>query len=129
MHAWKPRRYNNWYLWYFRPTILVLQKCSKFERISGFNYSFTTEKGQFIEWMAQLDLRINSIPLKIKTDAPRKKCPYLELFWSAFSRIRTNYGEIYGKMRTRITPNTDTFLRSDDECRCLFKETQYPWKY
>ena len=28
----------------------------------------------------------------------RKKCPYSEFFWSAFSRIRT-----------RITPNTDTF--------------------
>ena len=24
----------------------------------------------------------------------RKKCPYLELFWSVFSRIRTEYGEI-----------------------------------
>ena len=24
----------------------------------------------------------------------RKKCPYSELFWSAFSRIRTDYGEI-----------------------------------
>ena len=24
----------------------------------------------------------------------RKKCPYLELFWSAFSRIWTEYGEI-----------------------------------
>ena len=23
--------------------------------------------------------------------APREKCPYLELFWSAFSRIRTDY--------------------------------------
>ena len=23
-----------------------------------------------------------------------KKCPYSELFWSAFSRIRTEYGEI-----------------------------------
>ena len=56
----------------------------------------------------------------------RKKCPYSELFWSAripkFSRIRTEYGEILrispysvimrenaGKMRTRITLNTDTF--------------------
>ena len=28
----------------------------------------------------------------------REKCPYSELFWSAFYRIRT-----------RITPNTDTF--------------------
>ena len=23
-----------------------------------------------------------------------KKCPYSQLFWSAFSRIRTEYGEI-----------------------------------
>ena len=46
-----------------------------------------------------------------------KKCPYSELFWSAFSRIRTEYGEIRsthiqlecGKIWTRITPNTDTF--------------------
>ena len=32
------------------------------------------------------------------TKALRKNCPYSELFWSAFSRIRT-----------RISPNTDTF--------------------
>ena len=46
------------------------------------------------------------------------KCPYSELFWSAFFRIGTEYGETpysvpmrenAGKMRTRITPNTDTF--------------------
>ena len=35
----------------------------------------------------------------------RKKCQYSELFWSAFSHIRTECG----KLRTRITPNTDTF--------------------
>ena len=29
----------------------------------------------------------------------RKKCPYAELFWSLFSRIRTEYGEIQ-----RISP-------------------------
>ena len=45
----------------------------------------------------------------------REKCPYLELFWSAFSRIWTEYGEIRSirsecrKMRTRITSNTNTF--------------------
>ena len=40
----------------------------------------------------------------------RKKCPHLALFWSAFSRIRTEYGESEcEKMRTRITPDTDTF--------------------
>ena len=32
----------------------------------------------------------------------RKKCPYSELFWSAFSRIRTEYGE-----SVRIRENTD----------------------
>ena len=54
--------------------------------------------------------------------ALHQKCLYLELFWSAFSRIRNEYGEILsispysvrmgenvGKMRTRISPNTDTF--------------------
>ena len=61
--------------------------------------------------------------------AVRKSCLRLwrlKLFWSTFSRIRTEYGEIPGlnterypvslriqseceKMRTRITPNTDTF--------------------
>ena len=48
----------------------------------------------------------------------RKKCPYSELFLFMFSGIWTEYGEIpsifriqpeCGKMRTRITPNTDTF--------------------
>ena len=41
----------------------------------------------------------------------RKKCPYSELFWSASSRIWTEYGDIrsIAKIRTRITPNTDIF--------------------
>ena len=48
----------------------------------------------------------------------RKKCPYSELFWSAFSRIRTEYGAIgvslciqseCGKMQTRTTRNTEFF--------------------
>ena len=55
-----------------------------------------------------------------------KYCPYSELFWSVFSRIWTEYGEIRSiesecrsrsiqsecrEMRTRITPNTDTFYK------------------
>ena len=35
----------------------------------------------------------------------REKCPYSELFWSAFPCIQTGYV----KTRTRITPNTYTF--------------------
>ena len=39
-----------------------------------------------------------------------KKCPHSELFWSAFSRIRTEYGQIRSNENAdRITPNTDTF--------------------
>ena len=34
---------------------------------------------------------INGCPQR---DLLRKKCPYLELFWSAFSCIRTEYREI-----------------------------------
>ena len=58
---------------------------------------------------------ISNIKLTMTSHSLREKCPYSELFWSAFSRIRTEYGEILriqsecGKMWTRITPNTDTF--------------------
>ena len=43
----------------------------------------------------------NLIPL-------REKCPYSDFFWSIFSRIWTNYGDILDQeTRTRKTPNTD----------------------
>ena len=38
------------------------------------------------------------IGVKSQHSTLRKKCPHSELFWSE-----------YGKMRTRITPNMDTF--------------------
>ena len=39
----------------------------------------------------------------------REKCPYSELFWSAFSRIRTEYGEIrsISPYSVRMRENTD----------------------
>ena len=40
----------------------------------------------------------------------QEKCAYSEFFWSVFSRIWTEYGEILrGKIRTRKISNTDTF--------------------
>ena len=36
-----------------------------------------------------------------------QKCPYSELFWSVFSAYGVQSER--GKIRTRITPNTDTF--------------------
>ena len=47
--------------------------------------------------------------------ALHRKSSYSELFWSVFSRIWTEYGEMLRiqsncvKIRTRITPNKDTF--------------------
>ena len=35
-----------------------------------------------------------SIFIALSTNALRKKCPYSELFWSTFSHIWTEYGEI-----------------------------------
>ena len=48
---------------------------------------------------------ISNIPKYI---AMLKKCTYSELLWSVFSRIWTEYEESR-KIRSRITPNTDTF--------------------
>ena len=48
-------------------------------------------------------VKYETVQLEWKT--LREKCSYSELFWSAFSHIRTEYG----KMRTRITPNTGSF--------------------
>ena len=44
-----------------------------------------------------------------KIVTPRKKCPYSELFWSVFSRIQTEYGEIRSifPYSVRMRKNTD----------------------
>ena len=41
----------------------------------------------------------------LRKESLREKCPYLEFFWSVFSRIQCECG----KIRTRKTPNTDSF--------------------
>ena len=62
---------------------------------------------EYLEYI-QLNIQLEKVSL-------REKCPYLELFWSAFSRKRTEYcvslciQSEHGKIRTRITPNMDTF--------------------
>ena len=65
----------------------------------------------------------------------REKCPYWKLFWSAFSRIRTVYGEISqtecGKIRTRTTPNTGTFyaVTGKEFHQWIFVNSQYFFAY
>ena len=48
--------------------------------------------------------------LKCLSFALRKKCPYPELFWSVFSRIRTEYGEIQS-----ISPYSFQMLENTDQ--------------
>ena len=64
----------------------------------------------------------------------REKCPYSELFWSAFSGIRTEYGEILGispysfRMWENVDQNSSKyghFLRSKS-CS-VFRKNIY-WK-
>ena len=40
----------------------------------------------------------------------RKKCPYSEFFWSAFSRIWTEYGEIF-----RVSPDSFRMRGNTDQ--------------
>ena len=51
----KLRKYDN-HCYYLLATIPVLQKHSKFERMSGCNYSFVIEKVYLIEWMTATGL-------------------------------------------------------------------------
>ena len=59
----EPRRNHNQYQ-YLLATISVLQKHSKFERMSCCNYSFIIKKGNSSNGWLQLNLQINSIPMK-----------------------------------------------------------------
>ena len=52
----KLKKYHKQYLLYSLATIPVLQKRSKFERMSGRNCSVITQKGKFIEWIAATGL-------------------------------------------------------------------------
>ena len=50
--------------------------------------------------------------------ALHKKCPYLELFWSVFFRIRAEYGEIRSILRWKY------FKKSKDKCVYWIEEVQ-----
>ena len=45
----------------------------------------------------------------------RQKCPYSELFWSVFSRIRTEYGEIL-----RISSYSVRMRENADQNNCKY---------
>ena len=43
----------------------------------------------------------------------RKRCPYSKLFWSVFSRIWTECGEIRGRDVSKIYDGPVTYIRRD----------------
>ena len=57
-----------------------------------------------------------------------KKCLHSQLCWSVFSRIRTEYGEIYGKIQTITTPNTDTLHAVQGSTRHEIAKIYKYWK-
>ena len=52
--------------------------------------------------------------MQYKSIALHEKCPYSELFWSAFSRIWTEYREILRKNADQNNSEYEHFLRSVD---------------
>ena len=59
---------------------------------------------------------MKKVLLRSGTAALREKCPYSELFLSAFSRIRTEYGEIRSKNADQNNSEYGDFLRSENRC-------------
>ena len=94
-------------------------KITKTEQISGFGHSklylLKLNKAWFYN---KINISKALLKLLLINITLRKKCTYLELLRSAFSRIRIEYGEIsfriqsgYEKKQIRISPNTDTFTQ------------------
>ena len=65
--------------------------------------------GSYICNMLNHNTSVQSFQKKAKFATLRKKCPYLELFWFVFSRIRTEYRKIQSisSYSVRIWENTD----------------------
>ena len=85
----------------------ILKKRKRTNPLYSWNYT--------INHKLKMKMKIKHRSQRYYINITRKNCPYLELFWSAFSRNTERYGEslhIHSKCRktrTRINPNTDTF--------------------
>ena len=54
---------------------------------------------------------------EIQTTSPSEKCSYSELFWSLFSRIWTEYGEL-----PRISPYSDQMQENTDQNNSEYRQ-------
>ena len=57
----------------------------------------------------------------------RKKCPHSEFFWSLFSRMRTEYGDLLGKSpySARMRENMDEKNIFQKKMKILAQEVKY----
>ena len=105
---------------------LLLIKTSLFHKISYNHKALITfhhdASNNHIPAFNSLEFLLNAVLVTKHT--LRKKCPYFEIFWSVFSRIWTEYGEIrsISQYPVRTWENTDQknskcehFLHSDNE--------------
>ena len=99
-----------------------IQKQREIDLFNKNNASDVKKGKSFEEWQSEFEQRERTesmirkekmdkvksiIILKNRTHSLREKCSHAEFFWSIFSCIRTESER--GKIRTRRTPNTDTF--------------------
>ena len=87
--------------------IVHFQKKLQTRKIYVILYSGSYQK----EFRKQSDFKISTVLLYPQLP---EKCPYSELFWS-YLGIQSEYG----KMRARITLNTDTFYPVHNSHDCL----------
>ena len=67
----------------------------------------------FLEYLLALTFELRLyvvIYTNIRTKSLREKCPYSELFWSKFSFIRTEYGEIFNPNTGKYGPGKTRYL-------------------
>ena len=63
-----------------------------------------------IENLGNVGFCVHGLIADNRSSTLRKKCPYSELFWFAYSRIRTEYGEIL-----RISPYSNRMRKNVDQ--------------
>ena len=59
--------------------------------------------------------------MKSQKHTLRKKCPYSELFWSVFSSIQTEYGEIRSISPYSVQMRENTDELSPERMECFWK--------
>ena len=102
----------------------VLLNLNHFMPVFAFISVLSNILQQFAEYLKAL-IQIRTLErneLKTIFSTLRVKCPYLEFFWSVFSHIRTEYGEIlqvFNSFPSNVPIYINAFKHSLNWCRTL----------